>query len=261
MDTILILLLRLRIVSFLTWAKLVLLLLTRYLFLLCRVPLRPLDGGQTDQRNMDVRPQSDDDSLSPTSTLDIKGEDSHDADDDDGDNAAVDVIKDPDVAIAHKHYEVLALTTALCGSVANLLAPDCSIWPWLFPSLLMMMKLRIRRIFAWYQSIVHPSSSVRRSPSQLLVGYDHSCLFPTVFPCLLGIIRHRLWIARNAYQLDGSQVVYTSLLASVKSSLRFVVRIEQCHCPRDLFVTWWLAGGILGYVSDENIIVFHCDYQ
>ena len=120
-----------------------------------------------------------------------------------------------------------------------------------------------RCVFAWYQSLVHRafSSSVCPSPSQLLVGYDCSCPFPPVFPCLLGIIRHRLWIARNAYRFDGSLVVYSSLLASVKSSLRFIVRLQQCHCPQDLFVTSWLAGGILGYLSDENFIVFHRDYQ
>ena len=119
------------------------------------------------------------------------------------------------------------------------------------------------RVFAWYQSIVHRAipTSVRPSPSQLLVGYDRSVRIPPVFPCLLGIIRIGLWIARNAYRFDGSPVVFPSLLSSVKSSLRFVVRIQQRHCPGDLFVESWLAGGVLGYVSDENIIVFSQEYQ
>ena len=113
------------------------------------------------------------------------------------------------------------------------------------------------RVFAWYQSIVHRAipSSVRPSPSQLLVGYDRSCAFPPVFPCLLCIICHRAWITRIAYRFNGSPVVYPSLLASVKSSLRFVVRIQQRHCPHDLFIESWLAGGVLGDMSDENIMV------
>lgn len=115
-----------------------------------------------------------------------------------------------------------------------------------------------RRIFAWYQSVVKLviPSSVRPSPSQLLVGYDRAMTIPPVFPCLLGIIRHRLWIARNGFRLDQTPVVYQSILSAVKSSLRFVVRIQQRHCPRDLFVEAWLANGLLGHVSEENIIVF-----
>ena len=121
---------------------------------------KPPDDGQIDQRIMDVSPQLDDDSLSSTSTSDIKGEDSHDVDDDD--NTAVDVINDPDVTVADEHFEdakkclilmspprgvillVLAQMKVLCGSVAKLLGLDYSIWSWLFPSPLMMMKPTIR---------------------------------------------------------------------------------------------------------------------
>ena len=119
------------------------------------------------------------------------------------------------------------------------------------------------RVFAWYQSIVHHAvpTSVQPSPSQLLVGYDRSVQIPPVFPCLLGIIRHHLWVACNAYRFDGSPVVYQLLLTSVKSSLRFVVRLQQRHCLCDLFVELWLAAGVLGYVSNENIIVFSQEYQ
>ena len=119
-----------------------------------------------------------------------------------------------------------------------------------------------KRLIAWYQVLVRrvlPTLS-RPTPSQILVGYDKSVKIPPVFPCLLGIIRHRIWVARNGYRFDQSPVVYRSVLISIKSSFRFALRIQFRHCPRHLFTESWLAGGMIGYVSEEDIIVFHEDF-
>ena len=76
-----------------------------------------------------------------------------------------------------------------------------------------------------------------------------------LFPCLLGIIRHRLWIARNAIWFDGSSVVYTSLLASVKSSLQFVVRIQQAT----VLVIFSSSRGVLGFfIATINSLYGFC---
>ena len=115
-----------------------------------------------------------------------------------------------------------------------------------------------KRLLAWYQSLVRSVVPCLAHPtlSQILLGYDKSVKIPPVFPCLLGLIRHRLWIARNAFRFDGSPVVFSSLLALVKSSLRFTLRVQQRHCPRNLFVESWMAGGLLGHVTPDNIIAF-----
>ena len=115
-----------------------------------------------------------------------------------------------------------------------------------------------RRLAGWYQSLVHRAVPALAFPtlSQLLVGYAPSVRIPPVYPCLLGLIRHRIWVARNAWRFDQSPVVYSAVLSAVKSSLRFIVRIQYRHCPHDLFVESWLAGGILGHVSPDGIIVF-----
>ena len=120
-----------------------------------------------------------------------------------------------------------------------------------------------KRLLAWYQSLVRSvvPRLARPTPSQILLGYDKSVKIPPVFPCLLGLIRHRLWIARNAFRFDGSPVVFRSLLALVKSSLRFTLRVQQRHCPRDLFVESWLAGGVLGHVTPDNIIAFSAGFS
>ena len=118
-----------------------------------------------------------------------------------------------------------------------------------------------RQIFALYQSLVKRAVSLttQPSPSQLLVGYGRSMSIPPVIPCLLGIIRHRLWIGRNRVRFDRTPVLYSAILASVISSLRFVVKIQQRHCPRDLFIESWLPGGLLGYMSVENIRMCYHD--
>ena len=115
-----------------------------------------------------------------------------------------------------------------------------------------------KRLFAWYQSWVHRAqpSLTRPTPCQLLVGYHRSVRIPPVFPCLLGTIRHQIWVARNGFRFDERSVIYGDVLNRVKSSLRFNLRIQLRHCPRDRFSELWLAGDVLGHVSEEDIIVF-----
>ena len=80
-----------------------------------------------------------------------------------------------------------------------------------------------KRLFVWYQMLVCRAapSLARPSPSQLLLGYNRSVHIPPMFPCLFGIIRHCLRIARNAFHFEQTPVVFSSILSSVKSSLRF----------------------------------------
>ena len=113
-----------------------------------------------------------------------------------------------------------------------------------------------KRLIAWYQVLVRRvlPTLPHRKRSQILVGYDKSVKIPPVFSCFLGIIRHRIWVARNGYRFDQSPVVYRSVLISVKSSVRFALQIQFRHCPS---TESWLAGGMIGYVSEEDIIVFH----
>ena len=40
--------------------------------------------------------------------------------------------------------------------------------------------------------------------SQILVGYNASVKIPPVFPSLLGIICHQLWVAHNRFQFDNT---------------------------------------------------------
>ena len=115
-----------------------------------------------------------------------------------------------------------------------------------------------KQLFAWYQTLVRRASPQqhRLTTSEIMVGYDSSIALPPVFPCLLGLIRHRIWIARNGWRFDQSPVEYRSVLAHVSSSLRFVLSVFHRRCPRDFFIASWLAGGIFGHLSPDDVLVF-----
>ena len=89
-----------------------------------------------------------------------------------------------------------------------------------------------KRLVVWYQSLVFRSVLLlpHPSPSQLLVGYSSAVRIPAAFPCLLGIIHHRVWVARNGWRFDQTPVVFSSVLSGVKSSFRFLLGIQQRHC-------------------------------
>ena len=62
------------------------------------------------------------------------------------------------------------------------------------------------RVFTWYQSLVHrvlPSLPCP-SASQLLVGYPATVKLLPVYPCLLGITCHYLWVAGNRSRFDSN---------------------------------------------------------
>ena len=114
------------------------------------------------------------------------------------------------------------------------------------------------KLLAWYQSWVKRANPQAAYPStgQILVGYDRTVKLPPVFPCLLGIIRHQLWVARNGFRFDQKPPDFESVVVAAKSALRFTLQVQQRHCVPSRFPELWLAKGVFGVVSRENAIVF-----
>jgi hypothetical protein len=114
------------------------------------------------------------------------------------------------------------------------------------------------KLLAWYQSWVKRANPQAAYPStgQILVGYDRTVKLPPVFPCLLGIIRHQLWVARNGFRFDQKPPDFESVVVAAKSALRFTLQVQQRHCVPSRFSELWLAKGVFGVVSRENAIVF-----
>ena len=113
-------------------------------------------------------------------------------------------------------------------------------------------------LVAWYQCLVFRAvpQPLRSLPLQVFVGYPKDVKIPDAFPCLLGIIRHRVWVASNGWRFDQTPVDFRSKLSYVKSTFRFLLCIQQHHCPAEVFMESWLAGGVVGHVTPDNIVVF-----
>ena len=115
----------------------------------------------------------------------------------------------------------------------------------------------------WYFSVFkrfRPQSQ-RPSKSDLLVGYGKNVKVPPVFPCLLGIIRHHIWLTRNKAWFDKVIPHYPTVLSRVKSALRCVIRVQQRHCLPANFSDFWLASGGVGSLSAGDINVFVAEFR
>ena len=119
------------------------------------------------------------------------------------------------------------------------------------------------QLIDWYFSVYkrfRPQSQ-RPSKCDLLVGYGKNVKVPPVFPCLLGIIRHHIWLTRNKARFDKVIPHYPTVLSRVKSALRCVIRLQQRHCLPANFSDFWLASGCVGSLSAGDIIVFAAEFR
>ena len=76
------------------------------------------------------------------------------------------------------------------------------------------------------------------------------------FMALLGITRHQIWCTRNRHRFEGIPPSSTATLAKVKSSFRFLARVQQRHCGLMHFASRSLANGVLGTVSLSGVLSF-----
>ena len=119
------------------------------------------------------------------------------------------------------------------------------------------------QLIDWYFSVYkrfRPQSQ-RPSKCDLLVGYGKNVKVPPVFPCLLGIIRHHIWLTRNKARFDKVIPHYPTVLSRVKSALRRVIRVQQRRCLPANFSDLWLASGGVGSLSAGDIIVFAAEFR
>lgn len=113
-------------------------------------------------------------------------------------------------------------------------------------------------ILQWFLTYLRRYLPAASPPSaaEILVGYSCHVTLPPVFSALLGVIRHQLWLARNSFRFDKVPPSGPEVIRKSKSSLRFLIRMQQRHCPKHLFVALWLAGGSMGHVSPDGEVIF-----
>ena len=96
-----------------------------------------------------------------------------------------------------------------------------------------------------------PTATLPRT-RELCFGYPRVENIPAGFVALLGLIRHRLWLDRNRFRFEGKRPVPRLSLERVKSSFRFLLRVQQRHCLTSTFEAQWLAGGELGTLHRDG---------
>ena len=110
----------------------------------------------------------------------------------------------------------------------------------------------------WLYTLMRQHSSHIPCPSEweMLFGYRRVLAVPAGFIALIGIMRHQLWCTRNRYRFDGVPPSSAATIAKVKSSFRFLARVQQRHCGPIYFESRWLANGVLGSVDSSGVISF-----
>ena len=105
-----------------------------------------------------------------------------------------------------------------------------------------------KNILAWYHRRLsqYRQNILHLTPSQVLIGHKPADNIPAGFAALLGLIRHRIWVDRNFDRFDGIQPDPHLSLERIKSSFRFLLRVQRRHSLISIFELNWLAGGVLG---------------
>jgi hypothetical protein len=96
--------------------------------------------------------------------------------------------------------------------------------------------------------------------SNILFGFSPTSHVPAVFTALLGVLRHSIWLNRNAQRFDHVAPDVTTTLKKAKTTFRFLVRMHKRHCPRDRFIHEWLADGVIGSLTEQDWIRFTRDF-
>ena len=131
--------------------------------------------------------------------------------------------------------------SCFCGAPESLvhLFVSCpfavSVWDWFLP--------QFRKL---------EPTKVSLSTSEILFGFSADPDVPVVFTALLGILRHQIWLTRNAHRFDNTSPHICVTLKKAKSTFRFLVRMHQRHCPEDRFSREWLADGTIGCINEHG---------
>ena len=115
-----------------------------------------------------------------------------------------------------------------------------------------------RILFHWFLSILQlfDPSIISIQPHEIFFGFIDSPQIPPCFTALLGIVRHQVWVTRNSATFDGNRAYIPEIISKVKSTFRFMLRIQLRHSNAAVFFRDWLAGGVVGFVTAHSHIRF-----
>ena len=114
-----------------------------------------------------------------------------------------------------------------------------------------------KRLILWFLSLVQRfnRSILVISPTELLLGFARSRQLPIAFNALLGIVRHRIWLERNAFTFENRPPDYNSSLVLIKSTFRCLIKVQRRSCQVSHFSSQWLANGVFGRLRNGQDLI------
>ena len=89
----------------------------------------------------------------------------------------------------------------------------------------------------------------------MLFGFDtaESTVIHLVFPYLLNLAKHRIWLARNDFRFRNQQPSAADVIAAVRSQASFVLKLWFPLYVRQFFIKKWGASGVIASVSGDVV--------
>ena len=104
-----------------------------------------------------------------------------------------------------------------------------------------------RALIDWFEGLLRRFCRLGRSLSnaEIRFGFATSVKIPAGYKFILATLRHYVWVARNAWQFEGTRPDPQGLVEKILASFRFVLRVQQRNARVSFYEDEWLAGGVL----------------
>ena len=116
----------------------------------------------------------------------------------------------------------------------------------------------ISPLIDWFHALLSNfrPSLPRPTSREIRFSYKKADNIPAGFSVLMALVRHQVWVARNFFRFENLQPEPRYSLERVKTSFRFLARLQQRLSLRSHFEAQWLAGGVLGTVCGDGTLAF-----
>lgn len=106
-------------------------------------------------------------------------------------------------------------------------------------------------LLEWFDDLLRRLLRPRHvmSVCDIRFGFSAAAKIPAGFRFLLAALRHYLWVARNAWQFEGTRPNPLGVIAKVVAAFRFISLVQQRRATAAFLEQEWFAGGLLKDLS------------
>ncbi|CAB4007822.1 Hypothetical predicted protein [Paramuricea clavata] len=109
-------------------------------------------------------------------------------------------------------------------------------------------------VFDWFHCLLKRFLPQCKYPTdtEFLFGFYPARRIPLVYSALLGILRHHLWLAQNAFRFEGTEPDLDTVIGKIKSTSHFLIMRQHRNCRSGDFQRELLADSVLGCITSGN---------